>query len=375
MADTIKSFSEQAEQVLKNIQEIRDKSNKKIVFEKIRPACTRFMEFYQYYEDALQKEGSQGYVQIHLKELKAFANIENDPQEAYSAARDFNNTQLEIIKKAQMTRQLQKLLSAFKRVFINALGYDFIESVVIETENHEPIVIQFDDDAQGLENFINSYTDDWQGRLEQDTQMYQKIIANNSKFKQKKIDTSYVEVYQEARRRIDIFYNYAQRKYGEALLLYKTEGTWKKFYVLNLGDLKEGFLSLIYNEIKLPMNMQKRIEEFTNQIGSVDNAAGTIYQDIALLNTLVSSKTARAQTGSNEGLINIIKTISETGDLYAIRQVYLKDKSTESKARNRILYSDKNDEKNFSEADKNKVAKMISKESLEKAQKEINGII
>lgn len=375
MADTIKSFSEQAEQVLKNIQEIRDKSNKKIVFEKIRPACTRFMEFYQYYEDALQKEGSQGYVQIHLKELKAFANIENDPQEAYSAARDFNNTQLEIIKKAQMTRQLQKMLSSFKRVFINALGYDFIESVVIETENHEPIVIQFDDDVQGLENFINSYTDDWQGRLEQDTQMYQKIIVNSSKFKQKKIDPSYVEVFQEARRRIDIFYNYAKRKSGEALLLYKPKGIWNKFYVLNLGDLKEGFLSLIYNEIELPMNMQDRIEKFTQQIGNVDNTTGTIYQDIALLNTLVSSKSARAQTGSNTGLINIIKTISETGDLYAIRQVYLKDRSTGSKTRNRILHSDENDEKTFSEADKNKVAKMINEESLEKAQQEINGII
>lgn len=164
----------------------------------------------------------------------------------------------------------------------------------------------------------------------------------NSLYTRKSIDNVYIQVYKQTRRRLNIFYNKIKRGYlgGSGLLLYKPERRWIRFFVSNMGDVKEGFVSMVVESPKLNNNIEHRIKTFAEDyIGKVDNAIATLIQDIEFMKQQISVKSGKGQTGSDKELLKLIQKVAN-GNIKAIEQVFEADRGyvqSEKGRRNRIL--------------------------------------
>lgn len=222
-------------------------------------------------------------------------------------------------------------------------------------------------------NFIGSALDNFQGKLKSNEQML-KIINNkqrNALYTKKDIDSIYLQLYKQARRRLNIFYNKVKKSSssGEGLLLYKPNRRWIKFWVSNLGDVKEGFLAIVVESPALSNNIEERIQLFAeNYIGKVDNTPGTLVQDIENIKQQISSKSGSARTGSNKTLIELIRSVSE-GNLNRIAQIFEKDSEYANSGMGRRNKALSNKQAN------QKVAKIIGEGSETLARRSINNTI
>ena len=247
-------------------------------------------------------------------------------------------------------------------MFLKTLGQNFVQEIVIENKDYTPIIIRLQD-FTSMESFIKNSLQDFQGKLHSNNQMLNFINNKNHSDLYNKIyvKDSYINIYKETRRRLNVFYTKIKKgkSFGEALLLYKPDGTWIKFYVTTLGDVKEGYVSMVTAQPSLSNNIEQDIEIFTTYIGQVDNTAGTLFQDIQDLenNLQISVKSGSAQTGSHEELIQLIRKVKD-GNIEEIRNLFIRDANQISEPRNRI-YSD--------EESKEKIATMIAKVSEKEA--------
>ena len=231
--------------------------------------------------------------------------------------------------------------------------------------------------SSSLTSIIDSRAENLQGRLRQNKKLitrfkdreHAKVLSNLYSNRQQQ----YEDTYSQARRRVNIFYSRTKRSYGQSLLLYKKHDKWIKFWVANLGDLKEGYVTMVVrHQEDLPNDPELRMEIFTKYIGQVDNIAGTLLQDVQTQeNQQISVKSGRAQTGSHQELINLIKTISVSAKdpVTLIKDVFNKDlaRSAEgSGRRNRILDPKK---------DKEKLKSLLSTQGLNSAKIVLNKIV
>lgn len=335
------------------------------------------MSFYNKYYLNLIKNRKK--LQQHKQNLK---KLRQDPDKKLESLRDKVTTTIQesVISANNASRQLENLSTGFKTVFLKILGYDFVQQVVVENEDedYKPIILQLDD-FKAMGSFIKDSTADFQGKLKTNQDILTTIQNKNSHnklFKKIIVAEPYMEIYKESRRRLNIFYEKTKKPAGgEGLLLYKPENEWIRFYVLNLGDLKEGYVSMIADQPNVNTNkMEKNIQIFAEEyIGKVDNVIGTLWQDVQTIinahNVLISVKSGSAQTGTHEGLVDLIDKISKgkVEQIYdIINDVLQRDKALAQKGsgrRDRVYDDDES---------KKKIASMIFKSSEKKARKEIN---
>lgn len=183
-------------------------------------------------------------------------------------------------------------------------------------------------------------------------------------YTKKDINNIYIQIYKQTRRRLNIFYNKIKKGFfgGTALLLYKPKGRWVRFFVSNMGDVKEGFVSMVVEDPKLNGNIEHQIKIFAEEyIGKVDNAIATLIQDIEFMKQQISVKSGRSQTGSDKELLTLIDKVAK-GDIKAIEEVFKKDKEyvqSNKGRRNRVL-------KNHQAILKTKIMLNTSSEALAK---------
>ena len=249
-----------------------------------------------------------------------------------------------VIADLNKTKQLQTLTLGLRTLYLKVLGYELIQTVVIEDpQNHyKPIII--DVNFKDFANFISESLDGYRGRLKQNQAMLRMINnrQRSSLYTKKNIDNIYIQIYKQTRRRLNIFYNRIKKSYlgGRGLLLYKPERKWIKFFVSNMGDVKEGFVSMVVESPKLNNNIEHRIKIFAEEyIGRVDNGIATLIQDVEFIKQQISVKSGRGQTGSDEELLKLIAKVAK-GDIQAIEQVFNADRKYVQSGkgkRNRIL--------------------------------------
>lgn len=334
------------------------------------------MSFYNtYYPELIKKRKD---LQQHKNDIKNILHQDPDADSSYTAQKKSVNTSIRetVISANNAARQLENLLTGFKTIFLKALDIDFVQRIVVEEidENKKftPIILQLES-FQGMSKFISDATSQFQGKLKSNQKMLNYINSRNSHtklFTKLIVTEPYIKIYQESRRRLNIFYEKTNKSNfsGEGLLLYKPEERWISFFVLNLGDLKEGYVSMTVQQPQVNTNnIDKGIQTFTGYIGKVDNIAGTLWQDIqdTINNFQISVKSGSAQTGSHEQLISLIELVSK-GNFQQIRNIYEQNKNIAQsgvKARDRI-YTDNES--------KEKIASMIFKRSKEKTKQKIN---
>ena len=363
MADV--NFNDEAQKILKELQQLLDKEDSQI-FEALPPLCKQFLIFYNnYYQQ--ENRTKQG-LYIHQKKLQNLINI--DQQSPYVEHKATESISTLVTTLANSARKLESLLTGFKTVFLKTLGYNYVQQIVIENEDYIPIIIQLEN-FSGMENFIRSSLLDFEGKLKTNKQMLQFINNKNHSDLYSKIyvQAPYNNIYKETRRRLNIFYTKIKKgkMFGEGLLLYKPHQQWIKFYVTTLGDVKEGFVSMVSAQAALTHHMEYDIQLFAEQyIGKVNNIAGTLFQDVQNLEKKlqISVKSNSAKTGSHDELIEIITQVA-SGNLEKIREVFTSDEvkaKNESGQRNRV-FSDKES--------KEKIAQMMSKLSDKKAREAV----
>ncbi len=369
MAVDNSQFNSEAQQILQELQRLLNKEDAKTILEGgLKEICENFINFYDNYYKEENKIKGKGLV-AHRMQLQNLINPEQ--QSSYGGQRAKESIKTTVSTLANASRKLESLLTGFKTVFLKTLGKEFIQEIVIEDKDLTPIVIKLQG-FSAMENFIRNSLSDFQGKLKSNNQMLNFINNkddHSNLYSKIIVQDSYIKIYQESRRRLNVFYNVIGkgRYYGQALLLYKPDGTWKKFYITTLGDVKEGYIAMVTKQPNLVNEIEKDIGIFTTYIGEVDNTAGTLVQDIqALENTLqISAKSGSAQTGSHEPLIDLIRKVGK-GNFEEIRNVFTRDSKQESKQRNRI-YNDKES--------KEKIAKMISDSSKKKAKNASDSVV
>ena len=365
-------FNAEAEKILKQLQELLDKQDSEIL-SALPPICNQFLLFYNNYYK--QGERTSKGLRAHQIQLQKLVN----PDEQYSfynGQRETESIRTYVTSLVNSARKLESLLTGFKSIFLKTLGQNFVQQIVIESEDYTPIIIQLDNkNFNDMENFIKTSLTDFEGKLKSNKQMLQFINNknNNNLYNKIYIKDPYLNIYKETRRRLNIFYRKVKKGslFGEGLLLYKPHQRWIKFYVTTLGDVKEGFASMVSAQAEITQNMQYDIQIFAEEyIGKVDNIAGTLIQDIQNVeeNLQISIKSGSAQTGSHEELIKLIEKVA-SGNVDAIREAFIIDKNKSHSGfgqRNRI-YSNKES--------KEKIATMIDKASKEKAKQTIEATI
>lgn len=362
------NFNAEAEQILKELQQLLDEDDKAIFNNQLRSVCNEFKIFYDNYfqEENRSKEG----LKIHRHQLQELINVDDEANNSYAMKKSTQSVATIVSTLVNASRKLESLLTGFKAVFLKTIGQGFVQKIVVETEDLQPVIIQLQG-FDAMQNFIKGSSSDFQGKLSSNIKMLELINSKNQSnakfYNVNEIDKSYINTYRESRRRLNIFYNRIKKgqQHGEGLLFYKPKNRWIKFYVSSLGDLKEGLVSMVTNQEELGNNIELNIEAFTKYIGKVDNIAGSLLQDIQDLqnNLQISVKSGSAQTGSHEQLINLIKLIADSGNIESIREFYdrdLKKSQAESGQRNRI-YSNKQSV--------NKIAMMMSNKSRKEAEK------
>lgn len=369
MAVDNSQFNSEAQQILQELQKLLDKEDAKAILEGgLKETCENFINFYDnYYKEENKIKGKS--LVAHRIQLQNLINPEQ--QSSYGGQRAKESIKTTVSTLANASRKLESLLTGFKAVFLKTLGKEFVQEIVIEDKDLTPIVIRLQG-FSAMENFIRNSLSDFQGKLKSNNQMLNFINNkddHSNLYSKIIVQDAYIKIYQESRRRLNIFYNAIEkgRHYGQALLLYKPDGVWKKFYITTLGDVKEGYIAMVTKQPNLANEIEKDIGIFTTYIGEVDNTAGTLVQDIqALEQTLqISAKSGSAQTGSHKPLIDLIRKV-RNGNFEEIRNVFTKDSKQESKQRNRI-YNDKES--------KEKIAKMISDSSKKKAKNASDSVV
>lgn len=386
MADIVNDidFQRQAENILEQLQKIVEQQDNQIIIDKLKPICQRFSVVYDYfyqhdisYNEALQQYG---------KFLKHLTVLSQSSDESSNVIQDLNN-----IHKIQnlsqfnnqrygLIQQLQIILTGFKSIFLRLIGQEFVQVVVVEVEDEHGNLIPQTYQMQNwmdLASIIVDRTDGLQGRLMQNKKMAQHFEKRQHNTIFEKIASNHIEkcnaIYSQAKRRINIFYTVTGHTGGQSLLLYKLSNRWFKFWVANLGDLKEGYVTMVMkHQGEIPTEQERQIQLFTRYIGQVDNIAGTLLQDVQTQqNQQISVKSSRAQTGSHMEIIALIKEIANSNDspLNLINKAFQKDKVaslTGKGRRNRLLDSKK---------DKEKLAKLLKKNGANKARTITNQII
>ena len=364
MADV--NFNDEAQKILKELQQLLNLEDKATFNDKLQETCNNFDNFYtNYYQNILT---AQQELQKHKQQLQ---QLGEDPEKSSSYIRHKQSVsqsmKTTIVSLANAARQLETLLTGFKAVFLKTLNQDFVQQIVIENEEYEPIIIKLTD-LSSMSNFIKSSTSDFQGKLKSNKEMLEFINNNThgSLYEKIYVVDPYIKVYKESRRRLNIFYDKVKKgqRYGEGLLLYKPNRRWIKFYVSNLGDLKQGYVSMVSEQTPLTAKIEHDIEIFTKYIGRVDNLRGTLLQDIQTISSQISVKSGSAQTGSHEELIELIREI-KNGNFKKIEEIFNRDvinTQNEVGQRNRV-YSHKES--------KNKVATMLAKVSQKKAEEAV----
>lgn len=375
MADSVQ-FDNEAQKILEKLQELLNEDDEK-KFTKLKSTCKDFIKFYKkYYENAVEQLKNLQQQYQRIKNLKNSVDQQYiNQQSAYTQHRQESTRSIQeymgyLVNGA---RQLENLLTGFKSVFLNILGQNFVQQIVVESENYQPIIIQLKD-FSSMSYFIKEHTTDFQGKLKSNIQMLKMVDAkqHNNLYTKIWVEDPYIKIYQQSRRRLNIFYDNVKNgsRQGEALLLYKPHQRWLKFFVLNLGDLKEGFVSMVSDQAQTASNMEQNIEIFTKYIGKVDNIQGALLQDVQniIQNLQISVKSGSAETGSHNVLINMINEISKASgnnirkiieDTFSIDY----QKAIEEKGQRDKLYTNK-------EA-KEKIATMISKQSGKKAEQAV----
>jgi len=110
---------------------------------------------------------------------------------------------------ANASRKLESLLTGFKTVFLKTLGKEFIQEIVIEDKDLTPIVIKLQG-FSAMENFIRNSLSDFQGKLKSNNQMLNFINNkddHSNLYSKIIVQDSYIKIYQESRRRLNVFYN------------------------------------------------------------------------------------------------------------------------------------------------------------------------
>lgn len=366
-------FNTEAQKILNQLQELLNKQDSEIL-SALPPICNQFLLFYNnYYEQG--KRTSKG-LEAHQIQLQKLTNPDEE-YSLYSGQRETESIRTYVTSLVNSTRKLESLLTGFKSVFLKTLNQNFVQQIVIESQGYTPIIIQLNNKSfNDMENFIKNSLSDFEGKLKSNNQMLQLINSkngNNNLYNKIYIKDPYLNIYRETRRRLNIFYTRVKKGslFGEGLLLYKPHQQWIKFYVTTLGDVKEGFASMVSAQAEIKQNMQQDIQIFAEgYISKVDNIAGTLIQDIQNTkeNLQISVKSGSAQTGSHEELIKLIKKVA-SGEIDAIREAFITDrnKSYEGSGQRNRIYNDKES--------KEKIADIISKASKEKAKQTIETII
>lgn len=366
----VTNFNKEAKKILENIQKYINQEDTKN-FKLMQYACDDFLKFYkQYYEDESLNIMQVQQLENHVENLKNM--LQFDGNNNYSENKINQSIQQIVLTNVDKARKLETLLTGFKTMFLKFLGYDFIQQIVIETEEFTPIIIELQD-FSSMQPFIKSATSEMQGKLKDNQtilDMYNTKLHNEKLYSTISSLKEYQKIYSESRRRLNIFWEKIGKGHfsGEGFLFYKPQSRWKKFYVNSLGDLKQGYISMSIEQPQLSPEEELNIEIFTTYIGKVDNIRGTLLQDVQNIKKQISSKSGSASTGSHKDLIDLI-TLVRNGNISSIQQYFNKDlaKSRSGKGQRNYIYED-------NEA-KNKIAEMMSTNSLDKAEKVIKKII
>lgn len=360
-----KAFQEQAQNILDRIQDLVENYDVEKINQNLKRICQDFSNFYdKFYEKNVEYYQQGEEWKNIIEHMKNMQRSRDTKDEDISIIENFMKDKRRrkirqiIVSKITLTKQLQSLLTGFKTLFLKTLNKTFVQMVVFEDQGKqfEPAIIKINN-FNGLSSFIKSSANDFQGKLMSNNTILQQYNNNQDKYQKIEIDQSYIDIYKQTRRRLNIFYEKAHRpSYGESLLLYHIQ-KWYKFWINNLGDVKQGFIAMSLNKGNIDSNMQKNIQMFTTFIGKVDNTPGTLLQDIQQIQQIIqdqielqiSSKSGAAKTGSHKELINLIKNIANSNNGKAlIEEIFTKDaqySKKQSGQRNRLLDDEKDKDK------------------------------
>lgn len=372
-------FIKISEDILIKLSEIAENYNKQSI-PQIQQVCHNFKIFYQEYYK--QSQLSQQELLQHQREIAALIQA-SENIEVFSRFRKRRSINNILLSQAQKTRYLESLLTGFKTVFLKVIQQDFVQQIVIELQDGTPAIFETKD-FFGLANFIQSSTIDAQGKLQQNAKMINSHVNFNSDLYNKvEIEEQYLNVYKQTRRRLNIFYDRIKKglRQGEGLLLYRPGNYWIKFYVNNLGDVKQGLVNLIAHNGHLGSGIEKQVQDFAEiYIVQVDSVAGTLLQDvqkkIGQVIQQISVKSGSAKTGAHEGIIQLINTIADANvnQIYnLIADAFNIDKTkaeSGSGRRNRVLENNDKDQQKLAQLLQNNCDNKV----LQQIQKDISNI-